>query len=47
MVERAILTQKNQDVQKLNDLIISHFLGEEHILVSFDNIEGDANNLCQ
>ena len=47
MVERAILTPKNHDVQKLNELIISRFPGEERNLVSFDEVEGDANNLYQ
>nr|XP_029153308.1 wall-associated receptor kinase-like 15 [Arachis hypogaea] len=47
MVERAILTQKNHDVQQLNDIIINQFPGEERNLVSFDEVEGDANNLYQ
>ncbi|XP_050877853.1 uncharacterized protein LOC127081663 [Lathyrus oleraceus] len=32
MVQRAILTPTNDDVQKLNDMIIDQFPGEEHIL---------------
>nr|KYP34779.1 ATP-dependent DNA helicase PIF1 [Cajanus cajan] len=47
MVERAILTPKNEDVQKLNDIIINHFLGEERELLSFDEVEGDTHNLYQ
>ncbi|XP_020999390.2 uncharacterized protein LOC110281460 [Arachis duranensis] len=47
MVERAILTPKNHDVQQLNDIIINQFPGEERNLVSFDEVEGDANNLYQ
>nr|KYP55257.1 hypothetical protein KK1_001464 [Cajanus cajan] len=47
MVEKAILTPKNEDVQKLNDIIINHFLGEERHLLSFDEVEGDTHNLYQ
>ncbi|XP_020970068.1 ATP-dependent DNA helicase PIF1-like [Arachis ipaensis] len=47
MVERAILTPKNHDVQQLNDIIINQFPREEQNLVSFDEVEGDANNLYQ
>ncbi|XP_020972051.1 uncharacterized protein LOC107627897 [Arachis ipaensis] len=47
MVERAILTPKNHDVQQLNDIIINKFLGQERNLVSFDEVEGDVNNLYQ
>lgn len=42
MVERVMLTPKNEDVQKLNNIIINHFLGEEHNLLSFDGVEGDT-----
>jgi len=47
MVERAIITPTNDDVQKLNDIIINQFLGEEHNLLSFDEVEGDTHNLYQ
>ncbi|XP_050915976.1 uncharacterized protein LOC127131081 [Lathyrus oleraceus] len=47
MVQRAILTPTNDDVQKLNDMIIDQFPGEEHSLLSFDEVEGDNHNLCQ
>lgn len=47
MVERAILTPKNCDVHILNDMIISNFPGDEHILLSFDEVEGDTHNLYQ
>jgi hypothetical protein len=47
MVERAILTPKNRDVQMLNDIIIDQFPGEEHNLLSFDEVEGDTHNLYQ
>ncbi|XP_019447295.1 PREDICTED: uncharacterized protein LOC109350519 [Lupinus angustifolius] len=47
MSERAILTPTNENVHKLNDIIINHFLGEDHNLLSFDEVEGDTNNLYQ
>ncbi|XP_050920174.1 uncharacterized protein LOC127137796 [Lathyrus oleraceus] len=47
MMERAILTPKNCDVHMLNDMIINKFLGDEHILLSFDEVEGDTHNLYQ
>ncbi|XP_050916798.1 uncharacterized protein LOC127131968 [Lathyrus oleraceus] len=47
MVERAILTPQNCDVHMLNDMIINNFPGDEHILLSFDEVEGDTHNLYQ
>ncbi|XP_050897817.1 uncharacterized protein LOC127104689 [Lathyrus oleraceus] len=47
MVQRAILTPINDDVQKLNDMIIDQFPGEEHNLLSFDEVEADNHNLYQ
>jgi len=47
MVERVIITHTNDDVQKLNEIIINQFPREEHNLLSFDEIEGDAHNLYQ
>ncbi|XP_050876822.1 uncharacterized protein LOC127080548 [Lathyrus oleraceus] len=47
MVQRAILTPTNDDVQKLNDMIIDEFPEEEHNLLSFDDVEGDNHNLYQ
>jgi ATP-dependent DNA helicase PIF1 len=47
MVQRAILTPKNDDVEKLNDILIDQFSGEEHNLLSFDQVEGDTHNLYQ
>jgi ATP-dependent exoDNAse (exonuclease V) alpha subunit len=47
MVERAIITPKNYDVQRLNDIIIDQFPGDEHNLMSFDEVEGDTHNLYQ
>ncbi|XP_050895956.1 uncharacterized protein LOC127102652 [Lathyrus oleraceus] len=40
MVERAILTPKNCDVHMLNDMIINKFPRDEHILLSFGEVEG-------
>jgi len=45
MAERAMLTPKNEDVEKLNDIIIDIFPGEERNLLSFDEVEGDTNHL--
>ncbi|KAI5429881.1 hypothetical protein KIW84_034460 [Lathyrus oleraceus] len=47
MVQRAILTPTKDDVQKLNDMIIDQFPGEEHNLLSFNEVEGDNHNLYQ
>ncbi|CAK8562419.1 unnamed protein product [Lathyrus sativus] len=47
MVQIAILTPTNDDVQKLNDIIIDQFPREEHNLLSFDEVGGDNNNLYQ
>jgi len=46
MVERAIITPTNDDVQKLNDIIIN-LSGDEHNLFSFDEVEGDTHDLYQ
>ena len=47
MVQRAILTPKNEDVEILNNMIIDHFPGEQHNLLSFDEVEGDTHSLYQ
>jgi len=47
MVERAIITPTNDGVLKLNDIITNQFPGEEHNLLSFDEVEGDTHNLYQ
>jgi len=47
MVERAILTPNDRDVQMLNDIIIDQFTGEEHNMMSFDKVEGDTHDLYQ
>jgi len=38
-VERAIITPTNDDIQKLNDIIIN-LSGDEHSLLSFDRLKG-------
>jgi len=45
MVQRAILNPKNEDVEKLNNMIIDHLPREQHNLLSFDEVEGDTHNL--
>jgi ATP-dependent DNA helicase PIF1 len=47
MTQRAILTPKNDDVQKLNDILTNQFPGEEHNLLSFDEVERDTHALYQ
>jgi len=47
MVERAVITPTNDDVQKLNDIIINQFSGKEHNLLSFDKVERDTHNIYQ
>ena len=46
-VERTLITPKNKDVGKLNQMIIENFLGSERILYSFDSVEDDVRNLYQ
>ena len=47
MVDRALLTHINDDVELLNAKIISQFLGDEFTLHSFDEVEGDTQHLYQ
>ncbi|XP_073138532.1 uncharacterized protein [Henckelia pumila] len=47
MVGRAIITPKNCDVDKINEMLISKFSGEERVYTSWDSIEDDNNNLFQ
>ena len=47
MVERAVITPTNDDVQKLNDIIINQFSGKERNLLSFDKVERDTHNIYQ
>uniref|UniRef100_A0A2N9INS4 ATP-dependent DNA helicase n=1 Tax=Fagus sylvatica TaxID=28930 RepID=A0A2N9INS4_FAGSY len=47
MVDRALLTPINDDVDKLNAKIISQFPGEEVTLHSFDEVEEDTQHLYQ
>ncbi|KAF7815403.1 uncharacterized protein G2W53_029372 [Senna tora] len=47
MVERAILTLTNEEVNRLNDKIIAKYPGEDHILYSFDSVDDDPRNLYQ
>ncbi|XP_024976211.1 ATP-dependent DNA helicase PIF1-like [Cynara cardunculus var. scolymus] len=45
IISRAILTTKNEHVDKINDQFIERFCGEEKIYYSFDEAEDDKNNL--
>ncbi|KAF7839557.1 DNA helicase PIF1, ATP-dependent [Senna tora] len=45
MVERAILTLTNEEVDKLNDRIIAKYPGDDHILYLFDSVDDDPRNL--
>ncbi|XP_024196161.1 uncharacterized protein LOC112199363 [Rosa chinensis] len=47
MVDRALITPINDDVDVLNDKIINMFPGEEIALYSFDYVEDDIRNLYQ
>ena len=47
MVDRALLTPINEDVDKLNEKIITQFPGEEQKLYSFDEVEDDTQHLYQ
>ncbi|XP_076929372.1 uncharacterized protein LOC143593706 [Bidens hawaiensis] len=45
MTSRAILTTKNEDVDRINDHMIDIYEGEEQIYYSFDMAEDDTQNL--
>ncbi|XP_062005849.1 uncharacterized protein LOC133723029 [Rosa rugosa] len=47
MVDRALITPINDDVDVLNEKIINMFPGEEITLYSFDSVEDDMRNLYQ
>ena len=47
MVDRALLTPINEDVDKLNEKIITQFPGEEQKLYLFDEVEDDTQHLYQ
>ncbi|XP_068340932.1 uncharacterized protein [Pyrus communis] len=47
MVERAVVTPTNEDVDILNEKIINMFPGLEETMYSFDSVEDDARNLYQ
>ncbi|XP_024196002.1 ATP-dependent DNA helicase PIF1-like [Rosa chinensis] len=47
MVDRALITLINDDVDVLNEKIINMFSGEEITLYSFDSVEDDMRNLYQ
>ncbi|XP_073129488.1 uncharacterized protein, partial [Henckelia pumila] len=47
MVDRAIITTKNVDVDEINEILILKFPGEEKVYTSWDSIEDDNHNLFQ
>ncbi|CAL8991776.1 unnamed protein product [Prunus brigantina] len=47
MVERAVITPTNEDVDMLNEKMINMFPGEEETMYSFDSVEDDTRNLYQ
>lgn len=47
MVDRAIITTKNVDVDEINEIMILRFRGEEKVYSSWDSVEDDNNNLFQ
>ncbi|CAN6685077.1 unnamed protein product [Malus baccata var. baccata] len=47
MVERAVVTPTNEDVDMLNEKIINMFPGLEETMYSFDSVEDDERNLYQ
>jgi len=46
MIHRGILTLRNEDVEKLNDMIIDHFLGDIIIYCHFTRLK-ETRNLYQ
>ncbi|XP_021833938.1 uncharacterized protein LOC110773721 [Prunus avium] len=47
MVERAVITPTNEDVDMLNEKMINMFPSEEETMYSFDSVEDDMRNLYQ
>ncbi|XP_050387625.1 uncharacterized protein LOC126803929 [Argentina anserina] len=47
MVERAIITSKNSNVDVLKEMIIQRHPGLEQVIYSFDQMEDDTRNLYQ
>ncbi|XP_073286771.1 uncharacterized protein, partial [Primulina huaijiensis] len=47
MVDRAIITPKNVDVDNINQMLIIKFPGEEKEYTSWDSVEDDNHNLFQ
>ncbi|XP_075489507.1 uncharacterized protein LOC142528350 [Primulina tabacum] len=47
MVDRAITTPKNVDVDNINHMLIIKFPGEEKEYTSWDSVEDDNHNLFQ
>ncbi|KAL0366919.1 UNVERIFIED_CONTAM: hypothetical protein Sradi_3582000 [Sesamum radiatum] len=45
MVGRAIITPKNIDVDKINEVLIGLFPGQEKVYTSWDSVDDDQHNL--
>ncbi|XP_026396243.1 ATP-dependent DNA helicase PIF1-like [Papaver somniferum] len=45
LLNRALITPLNENVNKLNDRVVIRFPGEEHTYYSFDSVEDDFQNL--
>ncbi|XP_026451464.1 uncharacterized protein LOC113351743 [Papaver somniferum] len=45
LLNRALITPLIEHVDKLNDRVVSMFLGKEHTYYSFDSVENDSQNL--
>ncbi|XP_076913059.1 uncharacterized protein LOC143571549 [Bidens hawaiensis] len=44
IISRAILSNRNESVDEINDQMIGMFQGEEKVYYSFDEVEDDHNN---
>ncbi|KAL4564080.1 hypothetical protein LXL04_028131 [Taraxacum kok-saghyz] len=44
IISRAILSTKNENVDKINDQLIDRFIREQRVYYSFDEAEDDKNN---
>ncbi|KAL5727391.1 DNA helicase [Ranunculus cassubicifolius] len=47
MINRALLTTTNDQVDKINEMVLSHFPGDEYSYFSFDSVEDDSWGLYQ
>ncbi|KAL5729946.1 DNA helicase [Ranunculus cassubicifolius] len=45
MINRALLTTTNDQVDQINEMVLSHFPGDERSYFSFDSVEDDSRGL--